>query len=285
MPSLANHRLAIVALLLGTFPVSDGAHHAFHATTPSKDQLTVFAAASLTESFGELGRLMEQRHPGLTVRFNFAGSQQLAAQLEQGAEADVFASADDRWMKSVQEKQLLAAEPQIFARNRLVVIVPASNPARIDRLAQLSGRGIKLVLAADAVPAGRYSREVLQKLSASTGFEADYGRRVLANVVSQEENVKSVVTKVQLGEADAGMVYRSDVTPAVSRYLKVLDIPEESNVLASYPIATIRNSAQRALADGFVDLVLSAEGQSVLERHGFLGVEAKAGSPVPPKPR
>ena len=188
-------------------------------------------------------------------------------------------------MKWGQGTHLLGAERRVFARKRLVVVVPATERARCERLAQRSRRGIRLVLAADAVPVGRYSREALRKLSASTGYDADFGRRVLANVVSLEENVKSVVTKVQLGEADAGMVYRSDVTPAVSRYVIVLDIPEESNVVASYPIAAVRNSAQRELAGGFIDLVLSAEGQSVLERHGFLPAEPKAGSPAPLKPR
>ena len=142
--------------------------------------LTVFAAASLTDAFGELGRQLEQQSPGLTVVFNFAGSQQLALQLEQGAAADVFASADQRWMGYAQEHELIEGDPQIFARNRLVVIVPKTNPARIGGLPDLTRRGTKIVLAAEAVPVGKYSREALHNLAAAPGFPADYDTRVLA---------------------------------------------------------------------------------------------------------
>ena len=187
---------------------------------PAPGTLTVYAAASLTESFRDLGRSLEQKHPGLTVEFSFAGSQQLALQLEQGAPADVFASADQRWMDYAKEKGLVEGEAPVFARNRLVLIVPRTNPARIGRLQDVARRGTKLVMAAEAVPVGKYTRESLQKLADANGFPRDYDRRVLANVVSQEENVKSVVSKVQLGEADAGFVYRSDVTPAVARYVE-----------------------------------------------------------------
>ena len=165
---------------------------------------------------GSWAEASRRSHPGLTVRFNFAGSQQLALQIEQGAPADVFASADQRWMSYATEKGLVDGRRQVFARNRLVAIVPRTNPARIGSLQDLARRGIKLVLAAEAVPAGKYSREALQNLAGAPGFPPEYDRRVLANVVSQEENVKAVVAKVQLGEADAGLVYRSDVTPAVA---------------------------------------------------------------------
>src|SRR5262249_9155350 len=148
--------------------------------------------------------------------FNFAGSQTLALQLTQGASADVFASADERWMKVVADSGLLAGAPVTFTGNKLVVIVPAKNPAKIQRLQDLARTKVKLVLAGDAVPVGRYAREAVAKLSTATGFSPDYQARVLANVVSNEESVKGVVTKVQLGEADAGIVYNSDVTPKIS---------------------------------------------------------------------
>ncbi len=244
------------------------------ATRTPAATVTIFAAASLTDAFKELGRKLEERSPGLTVRFNFAGSQQLALQIEQGAEADVFASADHRWMSCVAEKSLTAGEPKLFARNRLVVIVPQANPARIDRLEHLERRGVKFVLAAAAVPVGNYSREALEKLAGAPGFGPDYAKRALANVVSQEENVKSVVAKVQLGEADAGMVYRSDVTPVVARLVTVLDIPEQYNVVASYPLVILKGSKNPDAAGAFVDLVLSVEGQRVLEGHGLMPVEA-----------
>jgi molybdate transport system substrate-binding protein len=237
---------------------------------PAPATVTVFAAASLTESFRELGRAFEQQHPGSTVQFSFAGSQQLALQLEQGAPADVFASADQRWMDYVRDKGLVEGETPVFARNRLVVIVPRTNPARIGRLEDLVRRGTKVVLAAEQVPAGKYSREALTKLAASPGFPADYDRRVLANVVSQEENVKSVVSKVQLGEADAGVVYQSDVTPAVARYVRDLEIPQQSNVIAEYPIAVVKSARNADAARQFVALVRSAEGQRVLQAHRLI---------------
>jgi molybdate transport system substrate-binding protein len=243
---------------------------------PATATLDVFAAASLSESFRDLGRMFEARHPGVTVRFNFAGSQQLALQIEQGAPADVFASADRHWMDDVRQKHGIAGDAPVFARNRLVLIVPRTNPARITALPDLVRRGTKIVMAADPVPAGKYSREALQKLAATPGFPEGYDRRVLANVVSQEENVKSVVGKVQLGEADAGFVYRSDVTPAVGRYVSVIDIPGASNVIAEYPIAVLDGAPNAEAARRFVALVRSDTGQRVLERHGLLPVPAAA---------
>jgi molybdate transport system substrate-binding protein len=253
------------------------------AGSPLADQprtLTVFAAASLADAFTDLGHRLEAQRPGLAVRFNFAGSQQLATQIEQGARADVFASADERWMSYVADRRLLSGEPVEFARNRLAVIVPATNPARIRRLQDLRRGGVKLVLAADAVPVGRYSRTVLQNLSGDPAYGEDFARRVLGNVVSEEENVRSVVGKVQLGEADAGMVYRSDVTPAVARRVHVLEIPPAANVLASYPIARLRASRAPEAAQAFVDLVLSPGGQQVLARRGLIPIaEAPAAAP------
>jgi len=248
---------------------------------PGSDQstLTVFAAASLAEAFTDLGHELERQRPGLEVRFNFAGSQQLATQIEQGARPDVFASADERWMRYVADRRLLSGEPAIFARNRVAVIVPATNPARIRRLRDLARGGVKLVLAADAVPVGRYSRVVLQNLSRDRVYGGDFARRVLGNVVSEEENVRSVVGKVQLGEADAGMVYRSDVTPAVARRIRILEIPVAANVLASYPIAPLRESPMPAAAAAFVDLVLSPAGQQTLARRGLTPVSAASTAP------
>jgi len=247
------------------------------AGAQSKETLTVFAAASLSDAFTELGHTLEQQRPGLTVRFNFAGSQQLAAQLEQGARADVFASADDRWMSYLRDRHLVSGEPAVFARNRLVVIVPKANPARIGRLKDLARGGVKLILAADAVPVGHYSRTVLQNLGRDPALGADYPRRAIANVVSEEENVKAVAGKVQLGEGDAGIVYRSDVTPAVARRVKVIEIPAEANVMAAYPMAMLDAAAAREAAQAFMDLVLSSAGQQTLARRGLI----PATSPAP----
>lgn len=236
--------------------------------------LTVFAAASLTEAFTALGKTFEQQHPGTTVRFNFAGSQVLATQMEQGARADVFASADQRWMKYAGEKQLLSGAPVTFARNRLVLITPKSNPGGIAKLQDLARPGLKLVLAGRQVPAGAYAREALTRLAAAPGFPARYDQLVLANLVSEEENVRAVAAKVQLREADAGIVYRTDVTESVRPQLRLLEIPDPWNPIAEYPIATV--SGGSALGAEFVKLVLSAEGQVVLEGRGFLAPVAAA---------
>jgi len=235
--------------------------------------LTVFAAASLTEPFSRLGRSFEAAHPGTTVRFNFTGSQQLVLQIQEGAEADVFASADERWMQTAKDSGLVEGEPVLFARNELVVIVPVANPAGIKRLQDLSHSGVKLVIAAEAVPVGHYTREMLAKLSSQPGFGSKYGQQVLANVASYEENVKGVVAKVQLGEADAGVVYRSDATGSVASQLTTLEIPEASNVIASYPIAVVRGADSPELAKAFVDLVESATGQESLKKAGFIPVQ------------
>jgi molybdate transport system substrate-binding protein len=237
---------------------------------PKPSTLTIYAAASLTDAFSELGHSLERDHPGLTVRFNFAGSQQLTAQLEAGASADVFASADQRWMDYAKEKNLVTGDTPVFARNRLIVIVPRANPARIVSLQDLARPGTKIVMAAEAVPVGKYSREAIQKLAAAPGYPAEYNRRVLRNVVSQEENVKGVVAKVQLGEADAGVVYRSDVNPAVARHVRLFEIPDPHNVTASYPIAVLKSAPNPEGAREFLALVLSQAGQGVLQRHGLL---------------
>lgn len=248
---------------------------------PAPSTLTVFAAASLTDAFTDLGKILQRSHPGLTVQFNFAGSQQLVMQMEQGAPADVFASADQRWMDYAARMELIAGDAAIFARNRLAVIVPRANPGRIGSLHDLARRGTKIVMAAEAVPAGKYSREALQKLVHAPGFPADYERRVLANVVSQEENVKAVVAKVLLGEADAGIVYRSDVSAPASRLVRVFEIADRYNVIASYPIAVLRHARNPEAGRQFVELARSEAGQRVLQPHGLLAATAP---PIPNRP-
>ena len=253
----------VLALSLAATPV--GAQ----TSAPSRE-ITVYAAASLTDAFQELGTLMERDSAPTRVRYNFAGSQQLAVQLEQGAKADVFASADQRWMDYVQERRLTAGAPRVFAHNRLVAILPKSNPGRIHELQDLAREGVKLVVGAEAVPVGKYTREMIRRLEQRAGFPPAYGEKVVANVVSQEENVKSVVAKVQLGEADAGIVYRSDVTSRVASAVTVLEIPEDANVLASYPVAVLAGSSDPAGARAFVTLLLGSHGREVLARHGLV---------------
>ncbi len=240
-------------------------------------ELTVFAAASLTEAFSELARNFEATNPEVTVVLNFAGSQQLAQQLGQGAPADVFASANQRQMDvAIAAGRVAADAPQEFANNRLMVVVPADNPAGVATLADLAQADLKLVLAAEDVPVGAYSRNYLDRAVADGEFGSDYRERVLANVVSYEQTVKAVLTKVVLGEADAGIVYSSDITADVAEQVQTLALPDELNTIASYPIAPIRDSEQAALAAAFIGYVRSAEGQAVLADFGFIPVVAIA---------
>jgi len=180
-------------------------------------------------------------------------------------------------MQVAVDSGLTADAPTRFARNRLVVIVPRSNSGRVDRLENLARYGTKVVLAADAVPAGRYSRQALRNLASQPGFPPDYVRSVLTNVVSNEESVKGVVSKVQLGEADAGIVYRSDVTDPVARVVKVIPIPDSLNVIAEYPMTVLKESRLKDLAREFIALVVSQDGQAILQRYNFIPI----GSPVP----
>ncbi|HKR56500.1 MAG TPA: molybdate ABC transporter substrate-binding protein [Gemmatimonadales bacterium] len=239
--------------------------------SPAPRTLTVFAAASLQEAFTALGDSLEHAHPGLKVVFNFSGSQTLALQIQEGAPADVFASADDRWMTAMKDSGRVRGEPRIFAHNALVVIVPASNPGHITELADLARPKLKLVLAADAVPAGRYARVALANLSKLPGYGATFAEHVLANLVSNEENVKSVLAKVRLGEADAGIVYGSDVAQGAADLL-TLGIPPDANVATDYPIAVLTHGPDHADAGTFVALVLSPMGQRVLASRGFTPV-------------
>jgi len=237
-------------------------------------QLTIFTAASLTEAFKEMGATIEQANPGTKVIFNFAGSLTLRTQLAQGARADVFASADEPNMQGAQQEGTIASEPRLFVRNQLVTIVPAANPAQVMRLQDLAKPGVKLVLTHKEVPVGNYARQAFTKMSQEAAFGSDFATRVLANLVSEETNVKQVVAKVQLGEAHAGIVYASDVTPVVRGAVQVLSIPEPFNAIAHYPIAVVRDAPNAAGARAFIDYVLSPAGQAILTRHGFLAVES-----------
>ncbi|MGE5140958.1 MAG: molybdate ABC transporter substrate-binding protein [Rudaea sp.] len=230
--------------------------------------ITVLAAASLTEAFQEIAAAFEQEHAGVAVRFSFAGSQQLRSQIEQGAQADVFASADAENMQPLATARLLTGQPRVFALNKLEVITPPANPANVRSLKDLARPGVKLVIADSNVPAGRYAVQALDKMSASPEFGPDWKSRVLERVVSRETNVRAVATKVSLGEADAGIVYDTDIR-AVAGRVTVIPIPSEFNVVAEYPLARLKSSGQPALADAFVDLILSDRGRAILKAHGF----------------
>jgi molybdate transport system substrate-binding protein len=244
--------LAVAALLLAACGGGGDAGGGSGAVSPA--EIKVFAAASLTAAFTELGEQFTAANGGTEVTFNFAGSQALATQIQQAAPADVFASADTTNMDKVKD---LTGIPRNFASNLLQIVVEQGNPRDIKGLDDLADPDLKVVLAAPDVPAGRYAAEALAKAE------------VAVKPVSQEDNVKAVVTKVSLGEADAGIVYVTDVTAGGDR-IEGVDIPEELNVTATYPIATVKASKAQQAAQAFVDLVLSAEGRQVLGRYGFL---------------
>lgn len=234
------------------------------------EQLTVFAASSLTDAFSELAQQFQENYPGVEVTLNFASSSVLATQLSEGAPADVFASANAKQMQAAIDAGRIQEPAQIFARNQLVIAVPADNPAQIESLDDLANPGILLVLAAPEVPVRVYTDQVLAALAADPAYGDAYVAAVLQNVVSEEANVRRVVAKIALGEADAGIVYASDITPDVSDSVMTIPIPDVINPVAQYPIAITSDSAQAEQAQAFVDFVLSDEGQAVLVHWGFL---------------
>jgi len=231
-------------------------------------KLTIFAAASLTDAFQAIGKEYETAHPGVVVDFSFAGSQILRTQLEQGATADVIAFADQKNMASLVSDGLVSADASHdFVTNQMVVILPPGNPGGLQSLIDLARPGLKLVLADASVPAGTYARQILEKMSNDPTFGADFSTRVMANIVSNETDVRQVVTKVELGEADAGIVYTSDLE--ASPDLLTIPIPRQYNVTAQYPIAILRSSPNPELAAEFVNYVTSSEGGSILSQWGF----------------
>ncbi len=241
-------------------------------SAPQAKTLTVFAAASLTQAFGEIGKNFETAHPGVTVKFNFGGSPTLRTQLEQGAVADIFASANQTEMDNAIKSGLVAQNAsQVFLTNQLLVILPTNNPAKIQTLNDLAKPGIKLVLGDTTLPGGKYARQILNNMSKDASFGSDFSAKVLANVVSNETDVKQVVAKVQLGEADAGIVYISDSVAAPD--LKTIAIPANFNVIAKYPIAALTKAPNANLAKEFIDYVLSGDGQAILKKWGFTPIQ------------
>ena len=222
---------------------------------PTASTLTVFAASSLTDAFTRIGADFQTAHPGTTVHLTFAGSSTLAAQIQQGATGDVFASADQATMQRLVDAGLVSGSPSIFARNRLQIVVAPGNPRHIGGLADLSQAGLVVLLCAPSVPCGRYATQAL------------HAAGVTVTPASQEADVKAVVSKVALGEADAGIVYVTDVK-AAGAGVQGLDIPARFNVTADYPIAVLQDSQQAALARAFTNYVL-AGGQQILARDGF----------------
>jgi molybdate transport system substrate-binding protein len=228
--------------------------------------LNVFGAASLKAAFGEIKTKFEAANPNVTVTYNFNGSNTLAQQITSGAPADVFASADTKNMTKVSS---LVNTPQTFAKNTVVVIIPANNPGNIKSLHDLANKGVKIAVANSSVPVGNYTLEVLNKMGQSSEYGSAYESAVKANFVTQETSVTGVVQKVELGEVDAGYVYVSDAFSAGSK-VSSITIPDQYNVIANYPIATVKASTHLSTAESFVAYVLSPDGQAILAQYHFL---------------
>ncbi|WP_344951904.1 molybdate ABC transporter substrate-binding protein [Actinomadura miaoliensis] len=255
IPAVAPALLAAAALALsGCGDVGDGGASA--GAGKGGRTLTVFAAASLTETFTALGETFEGSHPGVKVRFNFGGSSTLAQQIVQGAPADVFAAASPATMKTVTDKGAASGRPAVFARNRLVIAVPKNEAGKVRALPDLAARGLKVVLCAEQVPCGAAAGQALR------------AGGVKVTPVSREQDVKAVLTKVRMGEADAGLVYRTDVR-AASGQVTGVEFPESAEAVNDYPIAPLAEAPQPALAREFVGLVLSQQGRTALTRAGF----------------
>lgn len=231
-------------------------------------ELTVFAAASLTDAFERAAADLEAANPGLSITANFAGSQALVTQLAEGAEADVFASANAAQMAAAVANGSIAGEPVPFARNRLVIVVPGDNPAGLASPADLAEGGLRLVLAQADVPVGRYAREAICAMGADPArYGEGFATAVAGNVVSEEEDVRAVLTRVQLGEADAGIVYVSDAASA-GEAVATVAVPDAVNRVATYPVAAVQGG-DAALAAAFIAHLRSPEGQATLASFGF----------------
>jgi molybdate transport system substrate-binding protein len=245
--------LLVVGAVLLTACGSGGAVPA----TSLSGTASVFAAASLTDSFKALGSSFQSAHSGVTVQFNFAGTPTLVTQIEQGATADVLASADTTNMDKLKADGFTGGASEVFAHNKLEIVVAAGNPKGITGLADLAKPGVIYITEGPTVPAGKYALQILK----SAG--------VKVTPKSLETDVKSVVSKIELGEADAGIVYTTDVKAAGSKVTGV-PIPDSVNVIATYPIVAIKGTKSSALANAFIAYVLSAAGQATLESFGFL---------------
>ena len=250
-------RIRTVVLIVAALVSACGGNGGPPETALLNGTISVFAAASLTDSFKALGASFQAAHPGTTVKFNFAGSPTLVTQIEQGASADVFASADTTNMDRLKADGLTIETPQVFAHNKLEIVVGAGNPRGIGGLADLAKPGVIYITAAPTVPAGKYALQIL----------ANAGVKVKPK--SLETDVKSVVSKIVLGEADAAIVYVTDVKAAGGKVTGV-PIPDTVNVVATYPIDSVKGAKNSNLAYAFISYVLSADGQATLQSFGFL---------------
>ena len=240
------------------------------ASGKSKNQeITVFAASSLTESLGEIIKLFEEQNPGVKIKLNLDSTSRLRVQIEQGIAGDIFLSANKKHYDALNEEGFIS-KGEALLHNSMVVIVPKDNPANIERVDDLQNK-CKLVLAQKEVPAGDYARKIINSLSSE--FGADYENKVLSNIVSEETNVKQVVNKVVIGEADAAFVYSSDVTQSVKEKVKVINIDPEHNVNAEYWIGELKKENINSNVEKFYEFLKGKEGQKIFNKYGFNSIE------------
>ncbi|WP_440949349.1 molybdate ABC transporter substrate-binding protein [Methanosphaerula subterraneus] len=233
--------------------------------------LTVYAAASLMDASKTLGTAFEQSHPGVSVKFNLAGTQTLRSQVENGANADVFLSAGTAHMKALKgEGYMNNTSVTNFTVNYLTVAMPSNNPGNINTLQDLETPGKKIVMGTPDVPVGTATRTLLGKLTNDTTYGQDYQTKVMSNVISYETEVTSIVSKVMLGEADAGFVYTSSLTGDQASQMKFLTIPDKYNDKTVYQSGVLKNSTQADDAGAFVTFLSSADGQAILKQYGFV---------------
>jgi molybdate transport system substrate-binding protein len=249
--------LLAAAVLLAACGSGGGSASTSPLATPLSGTVSVFAAASLTDAFNAVGTSFQRANSGVTMKFNFAGTPTLVTQIEQGAPADVFASADTTNMDKLKADGFTTGTSQVFARNQLEIVVAPGNPKGITTLADLAKSGVIYITEAPSVPAGKYALQALKMAG------------VTVTPKSLETDVKSVVSKIELGEADAGIVYSTDVTAAGTKVAGV-PIPDADNVIAQYPIAAVKATTNAAAANAFIAYVLSPAGQAKLQSFGFL---------------
>jgi molybdate transport system substrate-binding protein len=234
---------------------------------PQGRTLTVLAASSLIDAFEVLANRFEEQNPGVKVKQSFESSSTLLAQIQQGAPADVFASAAEEEMNTAVEDGLVKGYPEVFVKNREIVMVPKNNPANISLFRDVAKPDVELVLAGRDVPAADYALEILGKAKAEYG--ADFEKDVLSNVVSRESDVRASVNRVVVGDADATFGYASDYTPDIRDKVRVVQIPPDLNIVATYPIGILKDARSPGLAKKWVELVTSEEGQRVFEKWNF----------------
>lgn len=261
--------VAVLVAILLVLTSCGGVSHSGESGSGQKEDetLTVLAASSLTDAFGELSETFEKENPGVNVKASYESSSTLLAQIQQGAPADVFASADEVKMRTATDEGLVAGEPRVFVKNREVILVPKENPAGIEEFRDIAKPGVKLVLAEDGVPVAEYAKEILGK--ADEEYGGGFEKAVMSNIVSREADVRASVNRVALGEADATFGYESDYTPEVRDKVQKVEIPENLNIIAAYPIAALEDSEVPGLAQKWLDLVTSEKGQRVLDKQGF----------------